>query len=350
MARPPDWRDRAAAELAADVVARLEPAGQTAGRRALVVEERFPGPQTALESAGAEVFVWNRRAFGGRPAGIRPPSGPFDLVFLRMPRSKAELEMTAHMVAAVASPEARLLLYGAKDEGIGSAPGRIEGIWGSREALGIGGHCRVWSLRREREVPLRGEPDDWVDHFDPGLKGLSASWLSYPGVFAFGELDAGTRLLADALPAGPEDGSVLDFGCGVGLLGALQQVSASSVAVDLLDVDAFAVAAARENVPDANAILGDGLGAVSGRTYDRIVTNPPIHRGKSETLDIMARLIDGAPAVLTKRGSLWLVTQKRFPAGRLLEERFRQVWIRAEDPVFRVWEGRRPIPHRPSRR
>lgn len=326
-------------ELVVGALRRLAPAGA----RALIYEERSDRLDAALAGAGANVSRWNRRALAGRPASARPPSGPFDLLFLRLPRSKAELEMSAHMMAGVGAPDARLLLYGAKDEGIGSAPGRVDDLFPTGSALAVGGHCRVWSLARAGgTAAVRPHLDDWLLTFDPEIAGIGDSWASYPGVFAHGEVDAGTRMLAEALTRAPAVERVLDFGCGTGLLGALQRSDVPEACLDLLDVDAVALAAARRNVPGAGTLLADGADDLVG-PYDRIVTNPSIHDGKAETTAVVEDLLRAAPRLMTKKGSLWMVLQKRFAPEPLLAAVFRQVQVRAEDRLFRVWEGRRPI-------
>ena len=166
MARPRDWRDRAAAELAAKAVRRMDPVRASA----LVVEDRMTVPDAALESYGATVHRWNRRGFAGRSASPSPPAGPFDLALLRLPRSKSELEMSAHQIAAEMVRGGRMLVYGAKDEGIGSAPGRIDSIFESPESIEIGGHCRVWSLRLRDDAEPRASLDDWAHALAPGTR------------------------------------------------------------------------------------------------------------------------------------------------------------------------------------
>ena len=232
-------------------------------------------------------------------------------------------------------------MYGAKDEGIGSARARVARTFPTGSTLAVGGHCRIWSFGREGGEPNpRARLSDWISTFDPGLPGLSSEWVSYPGVFAHGEVDAGTRLLAESLLAAPPVERVLDFGCGSGVLGGLELAGGASH-VDLLDVDTVALAAAGQNVPAAHALLHDGLPAAVDPPYDRIVTNPAIHAGKAETRSIVERLVLDAPQVLTRKGSLWMVIQKRFKPGSLLAESFRDVQLRAETPVFGVWEARR---------
>ena len=92
---------------------------------------------------------------------------------------------------------------------------------------------------------------------------------------------------------------------------------------DFLDVDAVALAAARENVPGARLIPSDGFDALEHERYDLIVSNPPFHEGKVETGRVVERLVRGAPDHLETDGSLVLVTQRRLPLAALLASTFK---------------------------
>jgi 16S rRNA (guanine1207-N2)-methyltransferase len=180
------------------------------------------------------------------------------------------------------------------------------------------------------------------------LDGKPRPWVSFPGLFAGGSLDPGTALLLDALPTIRSGSRVLDFGCGTGVIAAAVMGRSPEAVVDLLDADALAVEAAARNVPEAAGFLvGWSLAGASG-PYDWIVSNPPFHEGKGETMRVLEDLAAAAPAHLTARGRLILVTQRRLPVGRLLEEQFRRVEVRAETSVFRVWAAGGCHPARPG--
>jgi 16S rRNA (guanine1207-N2)-methyltransferase len=197
--------------------------------------------------------------------------------------------------------------------------------------------------RRPERVPgLVPTLSGWRETFPLSLPGLDRSWVSYPGVFAHGRLDEGSALLAGALPVLPVGARALDFGCGSGVLGALLLARQPGCTVDFLDTDSVALEAVRENVPGERLILSGGLGALAEERYQLIVSNPPIHAGKAETLDVLQALVAGAGGHLAADGELWLVAQRRLPVRQLLERSFRTAAIVADDGrLFRVWRATR---------
>jgi 16S rRNA (guanine1207-N2)-methyltransferase len=264
-------------------------------------------------------------------------------VALRLPRSREELVMALHAGASGLKPGGVCLLYGAKDEGIRSASGIMDEVFRGAGTLGVGGHCRVLhGLRQEGSEGFLGGLEAWRTVVDPGYVELGDKWVSYPGVFAHGRLDAGTRILLDALPPLPPGARVLDYGCGSGPVAAVAGRRGEDLVLELLDVDAVALEAARENVPGATTRLTEGLPDPGGKPFDAIFSNPPFHRGKEEDPGLVLELIRGARALLARGGVLVFVTQRRLRVEEEMTRAFQRATVLAEDPVFRVWEGRGP--------
>jgi 16S rRNA (guanine1207-N2)-methyltransferase len=265
------------------------------------------------------------------------------MVSLRLPRAKEELAMCLHSGAAALAPGGSLLVYGAKDEGIQAAPRAMSEIFGTVETVAVGGHCRVLlGMFRSGEVRIRGALEDWktrgrLDHPD-----VPTGWVSYPGVFAHGRLDHGTRVLLGALPPLAAGARVLDFGCGSGVVGYVAEARGEGVRLELLDVDAVALEASKENVPGARLHLRDGLPPTGAGTFDAILSNPPFHRGKGEDRGLLFSLIGQAPRLLGRGGRLVFVTQKRLRVEDALRRAFLDVTTLGEDSVFRVWMGEGP--------
>lgn len=345
------WRDEAAAALVLKHLDRLGVEGPV-----LVMEDPRPEVRSALEARlpSEGVTAWHRRALGNRPAAPWPPPALFGTAFLRLPKARDELEMAAHAAAHRLAPEGRLFVYGAKDEGAGSAAGRLESAFGEIRSVATGGRCRLV----EAGGPLgpgrlRAPLEAWrIESPRPHPLLPDRPWISYPGVFAAGRLDDGTALLLETLTgAGPGEPlprppagrslRVLDFGCGDGVIGAVAG-RGTGVEVAFLDVDAVALAAVRENVPGARTHLSDGLSALGEERFDLIVANPPYHRGKAESTAVVEALVRDSPAHLDEDGAIRLVVQRRLPVQRLVEERFRAVEVLADRGAFRVWWARTP--------
>lgn len=340
-----DWRDRAASDLFLDTALRANLAGT-----GLVM--LAPGPQVAegLESAGLQVDSWHRRMSGDNPGTPWPPAGPFDFVALRLPRGKEELGMTLHAAASILKPGGTISVFGANDEGIQSVVSPLGELFSGVETVGVGGRCRVLMGRWEGDgTGLRSRIEDWrselaFDHSELALDHpeLPSTWHSYPGVFAHGRLDPGTRLLLDVLPDLPPGARVLDYGCGSGLVGFMALGKGAGVRVDLLDVDSIALLAAKENVPKGRLLLREGFPPREEGTYGAILSNPPFHRGKAEEPGMIEAFVQGAPGLLDRKGLLAFVAQKRLPVEKLLRSLFRDVDILGEDRTYRVWKGTSP--------
>jgi 16S rRNA (guanine1207-N2)-methyltransferase len=254
---------------------------------------------------------------------------------VRLPKARAELDMTLHAVASVLAPGAPLWLYGANDEGIKSAAKPLSALFGPVSVVETRGHCRVLLVKRPADIgSLRPTLADWRQRVEFEIAGARAKFVTYPGLFAQGRLDAGTRILLQHLPELRPEPAVLDFGAGMGVVAAAVRARWPRVRLTLVDTDAVALAAAHENVPDA--AYATGLGAVSPGSLDAILSNPPIHDGKQEDHGALETLIRRAPELLRRGGTIEIVVQRRVGAGQLIREVFGDCAVIAEDGVFQV--------------
>jgi 16S rRNA (guanine1207-N2)-methyltransferase len=244
-----------------------------------------------------------------------------------------------------------ILVYGANDEGVQAVNQPLSGLFSRVETMAVGGRCRVLMGTGLRdEVPDQNSLRDWRASISLGHPEIPEDWISYPGVFAHGRLDEGTRILLAALPGLPAGARILDYGCGTGVVGYVARARSKGVRVDLLDVDAVALEAARENLPEASLILNDGLPSVETGPYQAIISNPPFHRGKAEDPGLIVSLISESGALLSRDGRLVFVAQKRLALEKELSRRFRRVEVLADHRAFRVWQGRQWLEAGPPRR
>ncbi|MFQ5699718.1 MAG: methyltransferase [Myxococcota bacterium] len=314
--------------------------------RVLVVDDDPLAPENALLDAGAEVDLWRRRASPRGAATPWPPEGPFDAAVARLPAAREALEMTLHAVGARLEAGGLLYLYGANPEGIRSAGRRLERVLGgAAESVETRRHCRIWAVRRGVEArPLRSRLRDWRVAVTLELEEGDASGVerlvSYPGVFSHGRLDPGSRMLIEALAQVAPGARALDFGCGIGVLARALRRRWPELALDLVDSDALAVAAAAENLPGARVVCGSGLATLpAGSRYGLIVSNPPLHRGVARDASVLLELCAEAPSRLAPGGSLVLVTRRVQPLGEILGDAFASVEVLRQDSRYRVWRA-----------
>ena len=140
-------------------------------------------------------------------------------------------------------------------------------------------------------------------------RGYGLNFMTDAGVFSKGELDVGSRLLLDALPA--FTGEVLDIGCGWGAIGVAIAKANKNASVTMVDVNRRALDLCRQNAQrngvTAQVLESDGMAEVLGRKYDAIVTNPPIRAGKQ----VIYKMFADAAVSLKEEGALYLVIRKQ---------------------------------------
>jgi len=259
---------------------------------------------------------------------------PFDTALVEMPKERERLRMTLSMVRAALAAGGRLVLIGRNDSGVKSAGRHLSELVGESEVLDFRFHARAL-VATAAVSPSLARLDDWESVFDAEIAGRSIEVHSFPGVFAHGRIDEGTRHLLEVLQL-PEGARALDVGCGNGVIGAW--LGAGGIACDSVDVDAVAVEAAMRTAGKAWA--SDIYSDVGG-PYDAIVTNPPFHSGVRTTSAVAIRMIEGAPAQLVPGGEMWLVANRFLDYRTPLKEAFSHVEMAFEDNKFRVYKAKR---------
>ncbi|MGF7049759.1 16S rRNA (guanine1207-N2)-methyltransferase [Paenibacillus sp. DS2015] len=146
---------------------------------------------------------------------------------------------------------------------------------------------------------------------EENLKGHNYRFISDAGVFSKNGVDYGSKVMIEAMDM-PSGSAVLDVGCGYGPIGLAAARMVEDGHVTMLDVNSRAVALAKENaqlngITNVSILESDLFASVEGKSFDVIVTNPPIRAGKETVHSIFALAYEH----LHIGGALWVVIQKK---------------------------------------
>lgn len=148
------------------------------------------------------------------------------------------------------------------------------------------------------------------------IAGLRFEMDTDRGVFSHGQLDSGTAVLLRSVPAPPDNGRLVDVGCGAGAIAlTLAQVApgADVVAVDVnrRARELCAANAARLGLGNLSVIHPDEY--PDDRPIDLIWSNPPIRIGKAALHELLTTWL----ARLSPDGEAFWVVHKHLGADSL---------------------------------
>lgn len=244
------------------------------------------------------------------------PEQTLDLVVIKVPKTLALLEDQLFNLRQVISPRTVVV-----------AAGMTKNIHNSTlELFGriLGTTTTSLAKKKARLIFSEPQPELW--------RGQSAYPSQYAApefpfaihncanVFSRGGLDIGTRFLLEHFPQLPAAGTIIDLGCGNGLLGIQAQHLYPQAQVHFVDESYMAVESARINAAAAQACgfippgpdtrhfqVNNSLTGMANNLADLIVNNPPFHQQTVIGDHIAWQMFTDAKRVLRSGGELWVV-------------------------------------------
>jgi 23S rRNA (guanine1835-N2)-methyltransferase len=165
-----------------------------------------------------------------------------------------------------------------------------------------------------------------------------------PGVFSRDHMDIGSRFFIHQLSQLTLKGTIIDLGCGNGLLSiaCLLQTQAHDLELILCDDSSLALASAKLNLEaraynNAQYIHTDALLNVTARA-DTILCNPPFHSGNRISTAAAERMFKQARKQVKKEGQLLVIANRHLPYAPLLKKNFNNIKTLASDSKFIVYQ------------
>ncbi|ABN70147.1 methyltransferase small [Staphylothermus marinus F1] len=153
------------------------------------------------------------------------------------------------------------------------------------------------------------------------IRGVTLEFVSYTSLFSGREVDKGTYLLLKYIDV-PDEGEVLDVGCGYGVIGLTIAKLNPRLKVYMVDINPLAVKITKYNAKLNNlekqvvVLQGDVYEPVKNLRFNAIYSNPPLSSGMYTVEKIVLEAInylkpDGFAEFVLARGGEYLVEKAR---------------------------------------
>lgn len=242
---------------------------------------------------------------------LEPLDGIYELVIIKVPKSHAYLEDILCCLQPHIN-KSSLVISAAMAKNIHSSTLAIyENILGETKTSLAKKKARlIFSKLTNNNLTESPYPQ----YFELETGSSTLSICNHANVFSRDKLDIGTRFLLENLPHSDNYKTIVDLGCGNGILGLVAAQHHPDADIIFSDESYMAIASAKENF--ANAFTGkrnaafyvsDCLDAVNKESVDLILCNPPFHQNNVVSDHIAWQMFNDAYASLKEDGEFWIV-------------------------------------------
>lgn len=271
---------------------------------------------------------------------LQLPEHPIDLLIIKIPKNLAYLEDMLIRLKPCMAEQGRIVLAGMVKHIPGSVWKLVEKTIGQTQTSLAVKKAKLIHTRINKDIAEISNPypTQYV------LQDKHWTISNHSNVFSRQSLDIGTRFFIDHFPDTRAANTVVDLGCGNGLLGlyaALQNPDADLVFVD---ESQMAVASAKANVeqvfPDrknAQFIWGNSLESLDKQSADVILCNPPFHQQSAVTDQTAMAMFKNARRVLKPGGKFYVIGNRHLGYHVKLRKLFPKVQQIASNKKFVIF-------------
>lgn len=191
------------------------------------------------------------------------------------------------------------------------------------------------------------------------IEGFETPFLHHSNLFSRERLDIGTRFFLEHLREAevtqrlrtelPKSPSVLDLGCGNGIVGIAIQTMIPQARLIFVDDSRMALESARESfaLHHPDAALGADFRWTNGfedgepESVDLVLCNPPFHQGTTVGEHIARRMFRDAHRALRAGGALRVIGNSHLPYFAQLSRLFGAAEIVARNAKFTIVDARK---------
>lgn len=231
-----------------------------------------------------------------------------DLVVISFPKSKSELNFTLAMIAHATTEETNMIIVGDNKSGIKSIEKLTINTLTGCNKVDSARHCLLFFAKLITNTSTFSL-EDWYEYYNVSINDTQLKIAALPGVFSQKGLDKGTKVLLENFPPIKGD-SVLDFGCGAGVIASFIGKLHPGIALSLLDVSSLAIASSEKTL-SINGLQGkvfasNSLSELKAK-YATVISNPPFHQGVNTNYEATESFLKGIKQYLHKSGEVFVV-------------------------------------------
>ena len=264
-----------------------------------------------------------------------------DIVLIKVPKSLAMLEDQLHRIRLSLSSSTIIIAAGMTKHIHKSTLDLFEKIIGPTTTSQAHKKSRLIFSKFDADlsVPENPHPGKYKPGYQLDDKDLEI--ISHAAVFSREKLDVGTRLFIENLPVDERYKTIVDLGCGNGILGLVAAIKNPSSKMIFTDESYMAVESSINNflavfseTREAEFLQTDCLFGVPENSVSLILCNPPFHQNNAINDAIAWQMFTESKKALENQGELWVVGNRHLAYHAKLKKIFGNCEVVASNKKF----------------
>lgn len=268
---------------------------------------------------------------------IETPEGKYNFVVIKIPKSLALLEDQLIRIKPFVSTATKIIAAGMAKSIHTSTLKLFEKYIGLTKT----------SLAKKKARLVFCEPDENIQVVKSPypksyvLENTKHTVFNQANVFSRESLDIGTRFFLQHIPQSEKYKTIIDLGCGNGIVGLIAAEKNPDAELTFLDISFMAVESARQSFESAFAQtreakfqVNDCLTRVEENSADLILNNPPFHQDNAVGDDVAWTMFQQSKRVLKKKGELLVIGNRHLGYHIKLKKIFNNCEVIATNKKF----------------
>ena len=252
-----------------------------------------------------------------------------DVVLIKIPKNLSLLEDQLHRIRPLLTSETKVIAASMSKNIHKSTLALFEKIIGPTKTSLAKKKARLIFSEYDKTLNVEGNPYPCQYSLDYKLDDVNIEVSNHASVFSTSKLDIGTRFFLENLPIGEQYKTIVDLGCGNGVIGLFAAIKNPQAKIIFTDESYMAVDSAITNFlsifseeREVEFLQTDCLQGVEENSVSLILCNPPFHQNNAINDYVAWQMFVESKAVLEDKGELWVIGNRHLAYHAKLKKLF----------------------------
>ena len=270
-------------------------------------------------------------------SSVETPVGEYDFVLIKIPKSLALLEEQLIRIKPLISSTTKIMATGMAKSIHTSTLKLFEKYIGTTKTSLAKKKARLIFCTTDENIQIVESPypQKYI------LENTNFTIINHANVFSRESLDIGTRFFLQHIPQSDKYKTIVDLGCGNGVVGLIASEKNPQAEILFLDASYMAVESAKQTFESASVNkvkalfkVNDCLTGLEENSIDLILNNPPFHQDNAVGDEVAWKMFQQSKQVLKKNGELFVIGNRHLGYHIKLKKIFDNCEVIANNKKF----------------